>query len=217
MTELPSPLDAPSPRSAQQCDLPAPLTTPNCDLRSMPSMLLDVGRLRDSELSQVAVAEVFRCGVLSWAASWHQIPAGSLPDDDRKLAHLLGYGRDVRGFRRTREKGGMRGWIRCSDGRLYHPVVCEKAIQAMKVKAVQKVRTEAATKARIETAKAARKAVPAGPMVPNDPVDGGSDTPVQTEQVVEKAQPDPTVTVVTGATVTCANLTELKETEGRKI
>jgi hypothetical protein len=36
----------------------------------------------------------------------------------------------LRGWKKVRAKGGLRGWIRCSDGRLYHPVVVEKAIEA---------------------------------------------------------------------------------------
>lgn len=127
---------------------PEPLTPLDCDLRSMPSMLLDVVRLRDSNLAQETNAEAFRCGVLSWAASWHQIPAASLPDDDKQLAYLLGYGRDVKSFQKIRAQGGMRGWIKCSDGRLYHPVVAEKALEAMKSKAAQRQRTEAARLAR---------------------------------------------------------------------
>ena len=38
--------------------------------------------------------------------------------------------------------GALRGWIRCSDGRLYHPVIAEKAIDAWNSKLDQRWRTE---------------------------------------------------------------------------
>lgn len=110
--------------------LPAPLTPPDCDLRNFPYMPLDVVRLRDSHLAAVLDGEVFRGAVLSWCVSWHQIPAASLPDDDAVLAHILGYGRDVKGWKKLREQGVLHGWVKCSDGRLYHPVVAEKANEA---------------------------------------------------------------------------------------
>lgn len=108
--------------------LPDPMTPPDCDLRDFPAMLLDVVRLRDSELSAGESAEAFRAAVLSWCVSWHQLPAGSLPNDDAKLAYLLGYGRDLTTWRAARAAGGMHGWVLCSDGRLYHPFVAEKVM-----------------------------------------------------------------------------------------
>ncbi|MFN6253680.1 MAG: hypothetical protein ACK4Y5_16630 [Acetobacteraceae bacterium] len=129
---------------------PAPLVAAEVDLRDFAFMPLDVLRLRDSELACVEDAEVFRCAVLSWCVSWHQVPAASLPDDDTLLARLLGFGRDVKGWKRVRAAGGMRGWVLCSDGRLYHVVVAEKARDAWSAKLAQRARTEAARKAREE-------------------------------------------------------------------
>lgn len=110
--------------------LPEPLTPPDCDLRGFPYMPLDVARLRDSDLAALPDAEARWANVISWAASWHQVPAGSLPNDDTALARLLGYGRDVDAWTKVREAGGLRGWTLCADGRLYHPVVAEKALAA---------------------------------------------------------------------------------------
>lgn len=114
--------------------LPAPLVPADVDLRDYPAMLLDVVRLRDSELAGHPDGNIFRDNVLSWCVAWHQQPAGSLPDDDASLAKLLGYGRDIKGWARARAKGSLRGWIKCSDGRLYHPVVAEKANEAWRSK-----------------------------------------------------------------------------------
>jgi hypothetical protein len=111
-------------------------------------MPLDVVRLRDSDLAAIKDAEVFRAAVLSWCAAWHQTPAGSLPDDDAVLARLLGYGRDIKGWMKLRLAGALRGYVKCSDGRLYHPVVAEKAVEAWERKCAQRNRTEAARRER---------------------------------------------------------------------
>jgi len=118
-----------------------PLTPPECDLRDFAFMPLDVVRLRDSDISAVSSGDEFRCAVLLWCASWHQVPAASLPDDDIVLSQLSGYGRVVKEWKKLRA-GALRGWIKCSDGRLYHPVVAEKANEAWARKLEQAWRTE---------------------------------------------------------------------------
>ncbi|GLU37157.1 DUF1376 domain-containing protein [Pseudomonas sp. NBRC 100443] len=110
--------------------LPDPFTPADCDLRGLPFMPLDVNRLRDSDLAIEATGDEFRAAVLLWCASWNQVPAGSLPNADATLAAYAGYGRtDLKGWRKVRE-GALRGFVECSDGRLYHPVVAEKALEA---------------------------------------------------------------------------------------
>jgi hypothetical protein len=130
--------------------LSGPLVPAEDDLRDFAFMPLDVVRLRDSDLVTEPDGEVFRANVLSWCVGWHQVPAASLPDDDAILARLLGYGRDLRGWRKVRAAGGLRGWVKCSDGRLYHPVVAEKARTAWEAKQSQRQRTEAARNARLQ-------------------------------------------------------------------
>lgn len=125
-------------------NLPGPMVPAEVDLRDFQFMPLDVVRLRDSDLSAVPDGEVFRAAVLSWCVAWHQAPAASLPDDDDVLARLLGYGRDVRGWKKLRAKGALRGWTLCNDGRLYHPVVAEKARDAWTGKMKQRWMTECA-------------------------------------------------------------------------
>jgi hypothetical protein len=123
--------------------LPAPLTPKECDLRDFAFMPLDVLRLRDSDLAVKADGEAFRCAVLLWCASWHQVPAASLPDDDDVLAQLAGFGRVTKEWMRHRA-GALRGWVKCSGGRLYHSVVAEKANEAWRAKVVQRWKTECA-------------------------------------------------------------------------
>lgn len=120
-----------------------PLTTPDVDLRNFAFMPLDVVRLRDSDLVAQASDAAFRAAVLLWCAAWHQVPAGSLPDDERALAHLSGFGRDLRSWRSVRDEA-LRGFEKCSDDRLYHPVIAEKAIEAWSKKQAFKKRTAAA-------------------------------------------------------------------------
>lgn len=124
-------------------DLPNPLTAADCDLRDFAFMPLDVVRLRDSDIAALSTADEFRSAVLLWCAAWHQVPAASLPDDDRVLAQLAGYGRVVSEWRKVRD-GALRGWVKCADGRLYHPVVAEKARDAWAAKHEQRYKTECA-------------------------------------------------------------------------
>jgi len=129
-------------------DLPEPLVASDVDLRDFAFMPLDVVRLRDSDISAKATAEEFRCAVLLWCASWHQVPAGSLPDDDAILSNLAGFGRAVGEWKKHRD-GALWKWVKCSDGRLYHPVVAEKAVESWRAKKRQRDRTEAARAARL--------------------------------------------------------------------
>jgi len=112
-----------------QTPLPDPLTPPDCDLRDWGAMLLDVRRLRDSSMASHENPEVFRAAMLLWCASWHQVPAASLKDDDRELAGLAGFGRFLAPWQAVRSEV-LRGFVKCSDGMLYHPVVAEKALEA---------------------------------------------------------------------------------------
>ena len=120
-----------------------PLTPPDCDLRDFSFMPLDVVRLRDSDMALTQTPEACWAAVLLWCASWHQIPAASLPDDDRILSNLAGYGRVVKEWAKVKT-GAMHGWVKCDDGRLYHKVVAEKAVEAWDSKLRQRWMTECA-------------------------------------------------------------------------
>lgn len=106
---------------------PEPLTPADCDLRGLPFMALDVVRLLDSDFFALATGEEFKAGVALWCKSWNQLPAASLPMNDRVLAHLAGAGQKE--WPRLRDMA-LHGWVEHSDGRLYHPVVAEKALEA---------------------------------------------------------------------------------------
>lgn len=113
--------------------LPDPLVAAEVDLRDFQYMELDVRLLRDSRFGAEVSGDAFRAGVMLWCAAWHQVPAGSLPDDDIELANLAGYGRFVKEWRKARTQA-LQGFVKCSDGRLYHTVVCKKAQSAWDAK-----------------------------------------------------------------------------------
>ena len=115
-------------------NLPEPLTPPDCDLSDFQYMDLDVRRLRDSKFAAGPSGEAFRAGVLLWCAAWHQVPAASLPDDDKWLARATG----TKKSKWTQIKPiALHGWVLCSDGRYYHPVIAERALRAWLKKQVR--------------------------------------------------------------------------------
>lgn len=121
-------------------DLPAPLAPADCDLRDFPFMPLDIQRLFNSEFHARANDSEWRVGLTLWLKSFHQVPAGSIPDDEVSLTRLAELGRDVKSWRKVKAVA-LHGWTKCSDGRLYHPVVAEKAAEAWAGKKNQRART----------------------------------------------------------------------------
>jgi hypothetical protein len=130
--------------------LPAPLVPAEVDLRDFQFMPLDVVRLRDSGLASDEPPETCWAALLLWCAAWHQLPAGSIPDNDQWQAKQAGYvagGRVHPAWRKVRA-GALRNFVKCSDGRLYHSTIAATAIEAWTAKLAQRARTAAATAAR---------------------------------------------------------------------
>lgn len=111
-------------------DFPAPPVPADADLRDYRFMPLDVVRLRDSAIVGAVKPIEFRAAILLWCAAWHQVPASSLPDDDVQLAKLAGYGVVIREWLKVKN-GALYGFVKCSDGRFYHPVIAEKVAEAL--------------------------------------------------------------------------------------
>src|ERR1700730_18674274 len=110
-------------------DTPGPPIRSDANVRSILDMHLDVETIfafaNEVSLEVLGAAMLLRC----WA--WHQVPAGSLPDNDEALAAMVGLRRDV--WHRVRALA-LDGFARCSDGRLgrlYHHVIVEKAISVL--------------------------------------------------------------------------------------
>ena len=108
---------------------PAPLVPGDVDLRGLEYMPLLGARLFSSDFNASASDGEWRAAVTLWWAAWGQVPAGSLPDDDVVLCRLADLGRDVKTWRRLKARA-LHGFVACSDGRLYHPVICEQALIA---------------------------------------------------------------------------------------
>lgn len=111
---------------SQVDDRPAPFSTAECDLRGLEWMPLNAANLLDSDLFLLSTGDEFKAAMALICKSWRQVPAGSLPNDDGALATLSG----ARDWTMVRTMA-LRNWVLCSDGRLYHPVVAEKAMEAL--------------------------------------------------------------------------------------
>lgn len=130
-------------------DRPSPLTPADCDLRDFPHTPMFRARLFGSSFHAQATDAEWRAGVTLWLKSWDQVPAGSLPDNDVELCRLAELARDLKTWKKLKD-GAMRGWIACSDGRLYHPVVAEGVNTAIEAKLKQRLKTAKARIAALE-------------------------------------------------------------------
>lgn len=110
-----------------------PLVPPEVDLRDYDYIPLYGDRLFNSDTWTLCDADEKVAALRLWWRAWHEEPAGSLPDNDRLLADRAGYGVAVKAFLGVKENA-MRGWIQCSDGRLYHPVVASIALDVWKAR-----------------------------------------------------------------------------------
>lgn len=110
-------------------ELPTPLVPPDVDLRGLEWMPLFGNHLLGSEFHAMCDDAAWRAGVTLWWRAWNQVPAASLPNDDAALARLADLGRDVKAWRRMRERA-LHGFELCSDGRLYHRFLAKQALVA---------------------------------------------------------------------------------------
>jgi hypothetical protein len=110
-------------------EFPPPLTPADCDLRGLEYMPLLGGHLFGSEFNARATDSEWRAALTLWWAAWCQVPAASLPDDDAALCRFADLGRDLKTWRKLKD-GALHGWVKCEDGRLYHPVLAKQALIA---------------------------------------------------------------------------------------
>lgn len=120
--------------------LPKPPIAPNVDIRDFDFMPLSLVQLENSETWAIACDTPYAAGacINLWCRAWHQVPAGSLPDEDSILAKWAG----VPDWESVREIA-LRGFTKCSDGRLYHERICDKVLQAWDRKEATAGRREA--------------------------------------------------------------------------
>lgn len=110
-------------------ELPDPLVPAEVDLSDFDYTPVFRVRLFNSTFHARATDAEWRAGFTLWLKSWDQHPSGSLPDDDIDLCRLAELARDLRGWAKVKPMA-LHGWVKCSDGRLHHPVVAEVVLAA---------------------------------------------------------------------------------------
>jgi gas vesicle protein len=120
--------------------LPAPLVPAEVDLRDFAFMPLYIEQLKRSRawLKCRRRPELAFYMINLWTGSWHELPAGSLEDDDDVLADMARC--DISRWDELKADI-LHGWQKCSDGRLYHPVVAERARESWAKKVAQRQKT----------------------------------------------------------------------------
>lgn len=108
----------------------APLTPPECDISDWPAMMLDVARLQKSRAWLICKSKPHLAFYMFnlWMEAWQDVPAASLENDDEVLADKARC-RDVQHWLEIKTDV-LRGFVVCSDGRLYHEVIAIKALEA---------------------------------------------------------------------------------------
>jgi hypothetical protein len=172
-------------------ELPAPLTTPDCDLRDFQFMPLLIARLRRSKawLKCKRRPELAFYMINLWTAAWHETPAASLEDDDDVLADLAMC--DPAKWQKMRADV-LHGWVKCSDGRLYHRVIAEQATEAWRHRTGYRERLSKAREAREAKRNGRSTGTVTGSMIETitEPITGGVTddiTATVTEQRIEQS------------------------------
>lgn len=103
---------------------PEPLVSPEVDCSDLDGFMLNVERLMASELVALGSHEEIAAALFLWCRAWKQSPAASLPDDDRVNAAFARL--SLARFKKLKANV-MRGFVKCSDGRLYHRFLAREA------------------------------------------------------------------------------------------
>lgn len=106
-------------------DGPSPFVPPEVDLTGLGFMPLKHMHVMQSTLFAKSNGDEFKAAFALWCASWSEVPAGSLPDDEEVLEFLS----RSKVWPAVRARA-LHGWVKCSDGRLYHKVIAPLAIDA---------------------------------------------------------------------------------------
>jgi hypothetical protein len=113
--------------------VPAPFVTDGQDVHSYSAFMLDVVRLTSSEFWAIAPLDVRGAALAIWSYAWRQAPAASVPDDVKVWARVTGL--SERRLKLLVQLGGasspLYGFVKCSDGRLHHPVLAADALNAI--------------------------------------------------------------------------------------
>lgn len=120
--------------------LPDPLVPAEVDLRGFEFMPLHGEALFKSKTWIGAKAEA-KIAMLKiwWQAFSHEVPAASIPQNDQLLADYAGFGVAVSSWKRVRPVV-LRGFIECSDGRLYHPFLAKVVMSSWRARLADRLR-----------------------------------------------------------------------------
>lgn len=116
-----------------------PFVPSDCDVQNFACMPIDISRLFDPEMQLTMNDAEWRVAMTLQLKSFHHLPAASIPDDDAILARIADFGRDIEAWQKVK-KAALKGWVKCDDGRFYHPMVAEKALESWISKILQKKR-----------------------------------------------------------------------------
>lgn len=108
-------------------DRPGPLVPADVDCTDLDGFMLNVERLMASELVALSSHEVIGAAVMLWCRAWKQRPAASLPNDDQVISAFARM--SLPRFKKLRDEV-LRGFVLCSDGRLYHQTLSAEARKA---------------------------------------------------------------------------------------
>jgi hypothetical protein len=141
-------------------------------------------RLRKSKWWRRASDLARARSVMLWGEAYKATPAGSLADDDDELAEAAGFGMDVDAFLAAKAEI-MAPWLLCSDGRWYHPTVCEVVLDSWE-RTSERRRAAAAKKAG-QRARARGQ----GAAVPGDSGAEAGDSSLQDRKGQDRLPPTP--------------------------
>jgi len=100
------------------------------DLTMMRELDLHIASLERSTFFNAATHEEFGAGMRLWIHAWHEVPAGSLPNDEQALAGIVHLRNHMARWARIK-RNAMRGWKLHADGRLYHPFMVKLVLRAV--------------------------------------------------------------------------------------
>jgi len=178
---------------------PAPLVGEGVSMSGNDWFPLEFDRLRKSKWWRRASDTARARNIMLWGEAYKQVPAGSMPDDDDELAEAAGFGMDVDAFLAFKDEI-MAPWVLCSDGRWYHPTVCEKVLEAWDRASDRRKRDAEKKRAARERARGhlpKSDAVPSQTAnvpresddVPGDMAENGGDIRTQTDKTVYPPNP----------------------------
>ncbi len=164
-------------------DLPTPPVPPNAEMKTTDIYPNDAPWIRRLKFYLMGPnTPIRKAGHNLFMYAWHNVPAGSLPDNQEILARISGLFEKWSSFRFAL----LDGWNACSDGNLYHPalsksvqIVLEKRQKASERKAFKQPKRDGNSKCR--------------PRVDSlDPLTGVSESlsmPVASESLSESPEP----------------------------